>query len=158
MIRPYKKEDLETMVQIAYRAWAEIFKGFRRELGEELYKLLYDIPSQDKRIQLTNYMEKHPDWCFICERNGKIVGFATFFLDFDRNVGLLLNNAADPECGEKGVGQEMYSAIFEHMKEKGMKAVTVSTGADEGHAPARKAYERAGFKIHQDSVMYCKLL
>lgn len=158
MIRPYKPEDLETIVQIAYRAWANIFKGFREQLGDELYDLLYNIPSQDKRVQLTEFTAKRPDCCFICERNDKIVGFVTFVLDTSRNVGLLLNNAADPESNEKGVGQEMYSAVFEHMKKNGMKAVTVSTGADEGHAPARSAYERAGFKLHQDSVMYCKLL
>ena len=39
-----------------------------------------------------------------------------------------------------------------------MIAVTVSTGLDEGHAPARRAYERAGFEKHLDSVTYCKML
>ena len=154
MIRPYKKDDLEIMVQIAYKAWAKIFEGFRKDLGEDLYNILYNIPSQDKRVQLTNFMEKYPDWCFICERNGKVVGFATFYLDNDRKVGLLLNNAADPECGEKGVGQEMYQAVFERFKAEGMRAAMVTTGLDDAHGPARKAYERAGFKRRAEQVCY----
>jgi ribosomal protein S18 acetylase RimI-like enzyme len=158
MIRPYKKDDLETMVQIAYKAWAKIFEGFRKDLGEDLYNILYNIPSQDKRVQLTNFTEKYPDWCLLCERNGKVVGFATFYLDNDRKVGLLLNNAADPECGEKGVGQEMYQAVFDHMKACGKKMVYVTTGLDYAHAPARRAYRRAGFKNEQLSVTYYRML
>jgi hypothetical protein len=31
------------------------------------------------------------------------------------------------------------------MKEAGMQVATVSTGGDPSHAPARRAYEKAGF-------------
>ena len=52
---------------------------------------------------------------------------------------------------------ESWKAL-EEMRQEGMIAVTVSTGLDEGHAPARRAYERAGFEKHLDSVTYCKML
>ena len=64
----------------------------------------------------------------------------------------------DTKKAERYFKERSIKFQFIDMKEKGMKAVTVSTGADEEHAPARRAYERAGFKIHQDSVMYCKML
>ena len=158
MIRSYRPDDLEVMVQIAYRAWKKIFEGFRRQLGDELFAVLYGTKYQDKRYQLTEWTKKYPDRCVICERNGKVVGFATFSFGRETKIGLLLNNAADPDSGEKGVGQEMYAAVFERMKQEGMVAVTVTTGLDEGHAPARRAYERAGFSAHLDSVTYSKLL
>ena len=31
------------------------------------------------------------------------------------------------------------------MKESGMKVASLSTGGDPGHAPARRAYEKAGY-------------
>ena len=158
MIRLFQPSDLEPMVAIARKAWKKIFEGFRQQLGDELYTILYGNRLQDKRYQLTEFTAKFPRQCYVCERNGKIVGFVTFGLNRETKTGILTNNAADPDSGEKGVGQEMYAAVFERMRQEGMIAVTVSTGLDEGHAPARRAYERAGFEKHLDSVTYCKML
>ena len=158
MIRLFQPSDLEPMVVIARKAWKKIFEGFRQQLGDELYTILYGNRLQDKRYQLTEFTAKFPRQCYVCERNGKIVGFVTFGLNRETKTGILTNNAADPDSGEKGVGQEMYAAIFDRMRQEGMIAVTVSTGLDEGHAPARRAYERAGFEKHLDSVTYCKKL
>ena len=158
MIRLFQPSDLEPMVVIARKAWKKIFEGFRQQLGDELYTILYGNRLQDKRYQLTEFTAKFPRQCYVCERNGKIVGFVTFGLNRETKTGILTNNAADPDSGEKGVGQEMYAAVFERMRQEGMIAVTVSTGLDEGHAPARRAYERAGFEKHLDSVTYCKML
>ena len=158
MIRLFQPSDLEPMVAIARKAWKKIFEGFRQQLGDELYSILYENRFQDKRHQLTEFTAKYPTHCYVCERNGKIVGFVTFGLNRETKTGILTNNAADPDSGEKGVGQEMYAAVFERMRQEGMIAVTVSTGLDEGHAPARRAYERAGFEKHLDSVTYCKKL
>lgn len=158
MIRLFQPSDLEPMVVIAKKAWKKIFEGFRQQLGDELYSILYDNRLQDKRHQLTEFTARFPSQCYVCERNGKIVGFVTFGLNRETKTGILTNNAADPDSGEKGVGQEMYAAVFERMRQEGMIAVTVSTGLDEGHAPARRAYERAGFEKHLDSITYCKKL
>ena len=158
MIRLFQPSDLEPMVAIARKAWKKIFEGFRQQLGDELYTILYGNRLQDKRYQLTEFTAKFPRQCYVCERNGKIVGFVTFGLNSETKTGILTNNAADPDSGEKGIGQEMYAAVFERMRQEGMIAVTVSTGLDEGHAPARRAYERAGFEKHLDSVTYCKML
>ena len=158
MIRLFQPSDLEPMVAIARKAWKKIFEGFRQQLGDELYTILYGNRLQDKRYQLTEFTAKFPRQCYVCERNGKIVGFVTFGLNRETKTGILTNNAADPDSGEKGVGQEMYAAVFDRMRQEGMIAVTVSTGLDEGHAPARRAYERAGFEKHLDSVTYCKML
>lgn len=37
---------------------------------------------------------------------------------------------------------------------EGMKYATVSTGLDDGHAPARRAYEKMGFSKNLPSVKY----
>ena len=75
-------------------------------------------------------------------------------LEHTRKFGNITNNALDPHCGEKGVGQEMYQAVLERFRAEGMKAATVQTGLDEAHAPARRAYERAGFHLRNEQVMY----
>jgi len=154
MIREYREADFPRMVQIAKVAWAPIFEGFREQLGDDLYRLLFDNKFQDKEYQLRQKTTAEPGEILICERNGEIVGFLTYFLDQDRKVGVITNNAADTTCGEKGIGQEMYQAILERFRQLGMLTASVNTGLDEGHGPARRAYERAGFKAHLDSVTY----
>ena len=48
----------------------------------------------------------------------------------------------------------MYQAVFERFKAEGMQAAMVTTGLDDAHAPARRAYERAGFKRKAEQVCY----
>lgn len=47
---------------------------------------------------------------------------------------------------------------LERMQQAGMKVATVATGGDPSHAPARRAYHKAGFDVEIPSVWMCKLL
>ena len=160
-IRAFQVADLPVITDIANRAWKEIRRMSRDALGDCIADMLN--PAGDdvsKGIEIEKHAAEFPDTIFVCERNGKIVGFITFVLS-DREetpIGAIGNNAVDPECGEKGVGQEMYQAVFEHMKACGMKAVSVTTGLDYAHAPARKAYLRAGFDRELRRVTYFRKL
>ena len=44
------------------------------------------------------------------------------------------------------------------MREAGMRVATVATGADPSHAPARRAYEKAGFTVQIPVVWFCRKL
>lgn len=44
------------------------------------------------------------------------------------------------------------------MKEAGMKLAMVSTGADENHKAAQKAYEKAGYARNIPSINYFQTL
>ena len=160
-IRPFQPEDLPVIAEIGNRAWKEIRRMSRDALGDTISDYLNpegDDISKGKQIE--REAAEAPENIFVCERNGRTVGFISFVLSKNpaTPVGAIGNNAVDPECGEKGVGQEMYQAVFEHMKANGMKAVTVMTGLDYAHAPARRAYLRAGFDRELRSVRYYKEL
>jgi ribosomal protein S18 acetylase RimI-like enzyme len=73
-------------------------------------------------------------------------------------MGIIGNNAVDPDCGLKGIGQQMYRFALERFRAEGMAWANVDTGLDEGHAPARRAYERAGFDITISSIHYYRKL
>ncbi|MGI6355800.1 MAG: GNAT family N-acetyltransferase [Lentisphaeria bacterium] len=90
----------------------------------------------------------------VCEEDGKVVGFITFMIDDQKKIGTIGNNAADPDCGLKGIGQQMYRAVLELFRSRGMQAARVFTGLDDAHARARRAYERAGFNRQLTHVTY----
>lgn len=158
MIRTYMPEDLETLADIGNRAWRGIYAMFRSLYGEELFRLINPDPSRSKGEQVRNHCMKHPEWVFVCERKGEIAGFITFRLEKDKKIGVIGNNARAPECPEKGVGQEMYAAVLEYFRKNGMLYAKVNTGLDPAHAPARRAYEAAGFDIRHEEVVYYKKL
>jgi hypothetical protein len=45
-------------------------------------------------------------------------------------------------------------AVLKEMHAAGMRVARVSTGLDEGHAPARAAYAHVGFRLGLPSVTY----
>lgn len=158
MIRPYKSEDLPIIMDIANRAWKPIQKMFRETYGEELFNLLTPEVATIKGKQIESHCRKYPEWTYICEETGKIVGFVTFLLDTEKKIGEFGNNAVDPNCLLKGIGQQMYKAVLDYFRQQNMRYAKVFTGLDEAHARARKAYERAGFDIrHDDRVYFMKL-
>ncbi len=154
MIRFCREEDLETLSAIAKAAWMRIFDGFEERIGKDLYNVVNPDCRNSKGPWLRKYFAEHPDRIYVAERNGRIVGFISFFFNENTKVGIISNNAVDPDCGEKGVGQEMYKAVLQRFRDEGMKAAMVTTGLDDAHAPARRAYERAGFHLKNEEVCY----
>ena len=158
MIRKYKVEDLPVIVAIAQTAWMNIYDMYHDAYGDELFSLLIPDKNTAKEEQIKHHALHHPDWIYICEENGKIVGFITFSIDQERKIGQIGNNAVDQECGLKGIGQQMYSAVFKRFKDEGLFYAQVRTGLDDTHLRARRAYERAGFNIKTGDVTYFKKL
>lgn len=89
---------------------------------------------------------------------GRVVGFVSFTLDADKRTGEIGSNAVRPEHAGKGIGGWMYEHVLGRMRERGMALATVGTGGDPSHAPARRAYEKAGFGPAIPSVVLYKLL
>ena len=158
MVRAYRIADLPAIMDIANRAWRGIYRMFRECYGEELFRIVCADETTVKGHQIQAHCEKHPEWIYVAEEEGRIVGFVTFFIDKDKAIGEIGNNAVDPDCGIKGVGQRMYQAVLEHFRAKKMRYACVRTGLDEAHARARKAYERAGFDIRHETVTYFQKL
>jgi GNAT superfamily N-acetyltransferase len=50
-----------------------------------------------------------------------------------------------PLFQNKGIGTELNKAALIKMKDEGLVFAEVGTGGDEGHAPARKTYEKVGY-------------
>lgn len=162
-VRDYRPEDLERLQDIAVEAWKPIYDEYRRKLGDEIFEQVYAGGSERKRGQVASFAERSPEHLVVAETpEGKVVGFATYYLREDIKVGDIGNNAVDRSCGLKGVGQALYAEVFRRMRAAGMTVARVDTGYnDEGHAPARRAYERAGFGAngeHTESTLYFKKL
>lgn len=154
MMRALKPDDVKHIQEIAVRAWRGIYDSYRKIHGGDLYQRLFADAPACKGGEMRRFCEQFPDNVLVCEEEGQIVGFVTFQLKPDKKIGVISNNAVDPECGLKGIGQQMYASVLDHFRRMGMDYAEVTTGLDEGHARARRAYERAGFNIRKDMTTY----
>jgi len=63
-----------------------------------------------------------------------------------------------PDFQGRGIGRRMYEHVFDQMRQAGMRVVKVTTGLDEAHVPARRAYEKVGFERNLQFIEYYRLL
>lgn len=155
MIRECREEELEQVADIADRAFSRIVALTRRKLGDRIQSLLRpDGDARSKGMEVRRRFAEHPETVWVCEEEGRIVGFITFDCDRERRIGTIGNNGVDPACGLKGIGQQMYRAVLDYFRREGMLAARVFTGLKEEYIPARRAYERAGFDRTLTHVTY----
>ena len=159
VIRQAEEADVEAACQIAIQAWGRIHDSFTDILGQEMHDDFSPEWQDRKAGQIRSHFANNPMWMLVIEHSEKgVVAFLTFRLDSDRGVGTIGNNAVDPRAQGVGLGSAMYGVVLDLFKHEGMKYATVQTGLDEGHAPARRAYEKAGFDIRREDVTYYKKL
>jgi GNAT superfamily N-acetyltransferase len=158
-MREATSADVETVVEIALAAWAPIFAHYREMLGPELYTLESPDPLRRKEDEIRRAFD--PDTrthVYVAEKAGGVVAFVTFFIDPERRIGRIGNNAVRPEFQGMGLGPRMYQFVFDRMREMGMLYAKVITGGDPAHAPARRAYEKVGFHIQRPHLEYFRKL
>jgi GNAT superfamily N-acetyltransferase len=147
-IRDYESGDRDAVVELSLRAWSPVFRSVNDILGPELATLLHGADwrayqASDVRATLSSASNR----AWIAEIGDEIVGFASAtIIDQERRLGEITMVAVDPSAQENGVG----GAVTEHatawLRDRGMLVAMIATGADPGHAPARRVYERLGFR------------
>ena len=158
-LRDLEPGDVEAAVAIAVAAWEPIYAQFRRIMGDECFAAAYPDCLEEKARQVRGACEPDsPMLVCVAERGGEVVGFITFRINERTAIGEIGNNAVRPDCQGHGIGTAMYRHVLARMRALGMRFARVGTGLDPSHAPARAAYEKAGFDIQLPSVYYYQRL
>ena len=159
VMRQAKIDDLPVLQEIRKAAFAPVFASFRALLGDDLYALVQAREDEAQSDMLASLVAGQPPWeVHVAERAGFVVGFVALQVNRETQVGEIGLNAVHPGHAGRGIGTAMYDFALARMKDAGMRAATVATGADESHAPARRAYEKAGFSARIPSVWMCRKL
>ena len=145
-IRTYIDQDLDDIVQLSLLAWEPVFSSFRQVLGPKIYPIIYPDWRKSQREGVeTTCRDKKKFNVLVAEVEGKVVGFLVFELNEENETGEVQLLAVHPECHNLGIGTELNTVALEQMKAAGMVMAVVGTGGEEGHAPARRSYEKAGY-------------
>ena len=122
--RPCRPDDLADLQRLRASAFQPVFRSFADCVGERIAVIAFARADAEQARLLER----------ICrEGSGHEVLVAT------------VGGALVPAHAGRGIGTRMYEHVLGIMKARGMAVATVSTGGDPAHAPARRAYEKAGF-------------
>jgi RimJ/RimL family protein N-acetyltransferase len=158
-IRPFTPGDLPAMQRVRKAAFEPVFRSFRDIVGAKIAALAFAHADADQAKLLDDICAAGSDHQVLVVTIGdEIIGFVSFTIDARNHAGEIGLNAVHPEHAGRGIGTETYEVVLARMKELGMAVATVSTGGDPSHAPARRAYEKAGFGSAIPSVTLYRLL
>ena len=153
VIRPFGSGDLSRLQEVRQAAFAPVFASFRRIVGAAIYEHALGKADQEQAKHLEELCsEESSSVVLVAERYGEIVGFVTYIVHAETRFGEIGLNAVHPDHAGGGVGAHLYGVVLDQMKAGGVKAVEVGTGGDPSHAPARRAYEKAGFTVGIPSI------
>ena len=159
VIRAGSARDATRLEDVRRAAFAPVFASFRSILGDDIYNLAQAREEEVQAGYLASLFAAESKWeVYAAERDGIVVGFVSVWLNLETAIGEIGLNAVHPVWAGEGIGTEMYRYVIERMRQAGMRVATVSTGGDPSHAPARRAYEKAGFIVGIPSIWLCQKL
>jgi GNAT superfamily N-acetyltransferase len=157
-IEPYEPIHLDAVVRLSLRAWAPVFDSIQNSMDADLYGAFYPEHwrvSQQKAVEDVCAAEDTNVWVGIDA--GSTVGFVAVKLDSESSMGEIYMVAVEPDSQGRGIGSALIEFALAWMKDAGMSIAMVETGADPGHAPARRTYEKAGFGLWPVARYFKKL-
>ncbi|MCE5238575.1 GNAT family N-acetyltransferase [bacterium] len=126
---------------------------------EEKYGSVGDEPWDRWLVpKVMSRLYEEMDHVWVTEEDGAIVGFFSYTMSSARQVGTVHYNGVALAGRGKGIGTMQIQKILEIFRAAGMKVACVGTGLNDGHAPARRVYEKCGFEPVIEYRMYAQKL
>ena len=152
-IRSFALVDLPALHAIRSAAFAPVFASFRSIVGPEIAALGLSTAETEQGNLLEAIAKPDSGHSIaVAEIDGVIAGFVSWKADAATRIGEITLNAVHPDYGSRGLGAALYEQALAALKSAGMQLATVGTGGDPSHAPARRAYEKAGFSTGLPSI------
>lgn len=140
-VRPFRLEDGPALHRVRLAAFAPIFASFRAIVGPDLAPAAFGAIEEEQGALLDRLCAEGA--VLVGEREGEVAGFAA--VTVSGALGELALLAVHPDHAGRGLGGRLIEAALDRMRALGATAAAVGTGGDDSHAPARRAYAKAGF-------------
>jgi len=145
-IRQAVDQDLEEIVRLSLLAWEPVFDSFRKVMGPNVFAVEYPDWKAAQTDTVQTYCAPRADrTVWVAEVDQRVAGFITCDLDQNKKMGEVALLAVHPDFQKQGIATALNQVALDYMRASGMKVAVVGTGGDPGHAPARRAYEKAGY-------------
>lgn len=125
----------------------EIWSGGTDALIEKKFGVIGGAPwAEWQSRDVLPYLQADGARSFVAEQGGEVVGFCSYVIDEARSRGTVGYNGVAPTHQGLGIGSAMMGFVMSRIKAEGMEYAGVIVADNEEHAPARRVYEKYGFK------------
>jgi ribosomal protein S18 acetylase RimI-like enzyme len=143
-IRPFVEGDLVGTGELSLLAWEPVFESMEKVLGPRIFRLIWPDWKKSQAEGVKGACRATDKYhTLVAKLGGRVVGFIAYELKGETGEVVLL--AVHPEFQKRGIATQLNQAALDAMKAAGMKMAVAETGGEDGHAPARRAYEKAGY-------------
>jgi GNAT superfamily N-acetyltransferase len=156
-IRLAQETDLDALQELTVLAFEPVRQSFSKILGSQIFPLVYPDWRQLHRDHVSTFYREDKSNLYVADDEGILKGLMSYCLDEDKKQGEIEFLAVHPDYQNYGIGTHLNNFALAKMREAGMQLAIVGTGGDESHAPARQAYEKAGF-VPLPNVWYVQKL
>ena len=156
-IRLFDPSDAPTVLDLSLRAWAPVHISIRNALGPDINDALQPDWRARQKDDVEAVLCATTSNVWVADLDDVVVGFVAVRIHEDRRIGEIDMLAVDPTHQGTGVGTALTVFALEWIREAGIGVAMVGTGADPGHAPARRTYEKAGMQFVPMARYFMKL-
>jgi len=145
-IESLENSRVDAVVELSVRAWKPVFASIKNSMHPELYTRSYpDGWEASQREAVRDVCNSNECEVYTANDVYSTLGFVAIKLDETTKLGEVYMIAVDPEHQGRGIASALTEFAVARIKDAGMEVAMVETGADPGHEPARRTYEKAGF-------------
>ena len=156
-IKRYEPEHLDSIVALSLRAWEPVFISVKQNFDPELYAYYYPDWRAHQKKDVEKACRDEEITVFTALADDTIAGFVAYKLDASEKTGEIHMIAVDPDFQRQGISSRLIDFATQKMLEAQMEICMIGTGADPGHGPARRSYEKSGFKPWHNVIYFKKL-
>jgi len=143
-VRPFVASNVTEIVELSLLAWEPVFESMEKVLGPRIFHLIWPDWKKSQAEGVAGACRATDKYhTLVAELDGRVVGFIAYELKGETGEVVLL--AVHPEFQKRGIATQLNRAALDEMKAAGMKMAVAETGGEDGHAAARRAYEKVGY-------------
>jgi len=146
-IQPYTPHFRDAVLALTIEAWVPVFEKTRHDVPGFVYDAFYPAGWEVRQKKdVGALLDRMPNAIWLAMSGQTLLGFIGLQVHAEDSMGEVHILATAPEHQRQGVGRALLAFAEAHFRAAGLAMVMVETVGDEGHAPARRAYERAGYE------------
>jgi ribosomal protein S18 acetylase RimI-like enzyme len=154
-IRPFHPSDLPALIDLTIEVFGPFYEqSFRAMVPPDIYEHQHGRWAEDFRLSVPKLHDpEHGKQVAVAESDGsQLAAFIGWHIDPERRHGQIDPLAVRETARRSGLGRALCKHAIRAMREHDVDVVSLGTGGDWFHAPARALYESLGF--HPVPVVY----
>ena len=147
-IRPFQLSDLPAMVDLTIEVFGPFYEqSFRAMVPPDVYEHQHGHWADDYRESVPKLHDpKHGKHVAVTESDdGHLAAYIGWHIDHEPRHGQVDPLAVRESARRRGVGRALCEHAISAMREHDVEVISLGTGGDWFHAPARALYESLGF-------------